>query len=160
MHILRQVQWWSVAMDTTYDVISSTWSSHVCVKIHVFSTSFNNKRKSCGLNHAKCLLCVIFHVKLKQLPFLAVLAWFLLRRKIHDGNQDGDYLLVTSWQASSCAITHKIYLILLRRSKAFGFLLKVKLCMNWKLDLMQTNLLPFGGFRNVFITQSFCQWTL
>ena len=71
-------------------------------------------------------LCVIFHVKLKQLPFLAVLAWFLLRRKIHDGNQDGDYLLVTSWQASSCAITHKIYLILLRRSKAFGFLLKVK----------------------------------
>ena len=70
-------------------------------------------------------LCVIFHVKLKQLPFLAALAWFLLRRKIHDGNQDGDYLLVTS-QASSCAITHKIYLILLRRSKAFGFLLKVK----------------------------------
>ena len=46
--ILRQVQWWSVSMVTRYDVISSRWSSHFWVKIHVFSTSFNNKSKSCG----------------------------------------------------------------------------------------------------------------
>ena len=47
-HFLRQVQWWSVAMVTRYDVISSRRSSHFWVKIHVFSTSFNNKSKSCG----------------------------------------------------------------------------------------------------------------
>ena len=38
----------SVAMVTRYDVISSRWSSHFWVKIHVFSTFFNNKSKSCG----------------------------------------------------------------------------------------------------------------
>ena len=32
--------------------------------------------------------------------------------------------------------------------------------MNWRLDLMQTNLLPFGGFRKVFITHSFCKCPL
>ena len=47
-HFLRQVQWWSVAMATRYDVISIRWSSHVWVKIHVFSTSFNSKSKFCG----------------------------------------------------------------------------------------------------------------
>ena len=33
-------------------------------------------------------LCVIFHVKHKKLPFLAVLTWFLLFGKIQDGGQD------------------------------------------------------------------------
>ena len=36
-----------VAMVTRYDVISSKWSSHFGVKIHVFLTSFNDKSKSC-----------------------------------------------------------------------------------------------------------------
>ena len=31
---------------------------------------------------------------------------------------------------------------------------------DWRLDLMQKNLLLFGCFRNVFITQSFCKWPL
>ena len=34
------------------------------------------------------------------------------------------------------------------------------LCINWRLDLMQTNLLLFGCFRKVFITHSFCKWPL
>ena len=34
-------------------------------------------------------LCVIIHVK--QLPFLAVLTWFLILGKIQDGGQDGDH---------------------------------------------------------------------
>ena len=42
--ILRQNQWCSVAMVTRYDVISSWWSSHFWVKMHVLSTSFNNNR--------------------------------------------------------------------------------------------------------------------
>ena len=47
-HILGLVLWWSVAMVTRYDVTSSSWSSKFWVKIHVFSTSFNNNSKSCG----------------------------------------------------------------------------------------------------------------
>ena len=31
-------------------------------------------------------LCVIFHVKLKKIPFVAVLAWFLTLAKIQDGD--------------------------------------------------------------------------
>ena len=35
-----------------------------------------------------------------------------------------------------------------------------KLCMNWRLDLTQTNLLLFGSSWRVFITHSFCKWPL
>ena len=37
-----------IAMVTRYDVISGRWSSQFWVKIHVFSTSYNNKSKFCG----------------------------------------------------------------------------------------------------------------
>ena len=37
-----------IAMVTRCDVISSRWSSQFWVKIHVFSTSYNNKSKFCG----------------------------------------------------------------------------------------------------------------
>ena len=50
-------------------------------------------------------LCVILYVKQRKVPFLAVFT---------------RPLLVTS-QASSSATTYKIYLILLKRSKAFHF---------------------------------------
>ena len=67
----------------------------------------------------KVFIYVLFlYVKHKKLPFLAVLTWFLILVKIQDGGQDGRPLLQTS-QASSYATTHEIYLILLRRSKAF-----------------------------------------
>ena len=32
--------------------------------------------------------------------------------------------------------------------------------MNWRQDLMHTNLPPYGDFRKVFITHSFCKWPL
>ena len=38
--ILRQVQWWWAAMVMRYDVISTRWSSHFWVKIHVFFNFF------------------------------------------------------------------------------------------------------------------------
>ena len=60
-------------MVTRYDVTSSRWSSHFWVKMHVFSTSFNNKNKALGWNDAKCL-------------FIAVLTWFLILGKVQDGD--------------------------------------------------------------------------
>ena len=41
-HILRQVQWWSVAVVARYDVISSRWSNHFWVKIQVLLYHFQN----------------------------------------------------------------------------------------------------------------------
>ena len=37
--------------------------------------------------------CVVFHVKHKTLPFLAVLTWFLILGKVQGGGQDGDHRL-------------------------------------------------------------------
>ena len=85
-HILRQVLWWSVTMVTRYDVISTRWSSHFSVQMHVFSTSFNNKSKNVAKMIQSAYVCVILHVKRKKLPFLAVLTWFLILDKIQDGD--------------------------------------------------------------------------
>ena len=90
--ILRQVLWWSVTMVTRYDVISTRWSSHFWVQMHVFSTSFNNKSKNVAKMIQSAYLCVILHVKRKKLPFLAVLTWFLILDKIQDGGQDDDHV--------------------------------------------------------------------
>ena len=50
-------------------------------------------------------------------------------------------------------------LLLREISKYLGIFPKGhKLCMNWRLDLMQTNLLLFGCFRKIFITHSFYKW--
>ena len=84
--ILRQVLWWSVTMVTRYDVVSTRWSSHISVQMHVFSTSFNNKSKNMAKMIQSAYLCVILHVKRKKLPFLAVLTWFLILDKIQDGD--------------------------------------------------------------------------
>ena len=58
-YILRQVYLWSVTMVTTYDVISSRWSSHFWVKMHVFSTLFRildkNQGGSQDGDHVWCL---------------------------------------------------------------------------------------------------------
>ena len=79
-------------MVTRYDIISRRWSSHFWVKVHVFSTFFNNKSKSCGCEIMQsAYICVIFHVKHKQSPFIEVLTWFLILGKIQDGGQDGDH---------------------------------------------------------------------
>ena len=68
-------------------------------------------------------LCVIFHVKLKTLRFLAVLAWFLTLGKIQDGGQDGDHCW---WRhtppAASPPVKYTWHLV----KKFKGFPLKVK----------------------------------
>ena len=60
-------------MLTRYDVISSRWSSHFWVKIHVFTTSYTIKVNLVAEIMQSAYLCVIVHVKHKKLLFLAVL---------------------------------------------------------------------------------------
>ena len=92
-------------MVTRYNVISSRWSSHFWVKIHVFSTFFNTKSKTCEQNDTKCLFMCYFTCQVQKKPFIAILTWFLILGKIQDGGL---------WRAT----THKIYLISLRGSNA------------------------------------------
>ena len=84
--ILSQVQWRSASMVTRYDVISKRWSSHFWVKVHVFSTFCDNKSKSWGENHAKCLFVCYFSCQAKKSPFLVVLPWFRSLGEIQDGD--------------------------------------------------------------------------
>ena len=118
--ILRQVWWWSAAMVTEYDIISSRWSSQFWVKIHVFS-AFNNKIKSSGKNPAKRLF--MCHLPCKAQKITISCSFILISNSWW--NPRWQPLLVTS-QASSSAITHEIYLILLRR----GFPLEVNSFQN------------------------------
>ena len=69
-----------------YDVISSRWSSHFGVKIHVFKLSSTIKVNPVAKIMQSAYLCVIFHVKHKKNLFLAVLTWFLSFGKIQDGD--------------------------------------------------------------------------
>ena len=70
-------------MVTRYYVISSRWSSHFWVKMHVFSPFSTTKVK---LVDESSYLCVILHVKYKKIPFIAILTWFLILGKIKDGD--------------------------------------------------------------------------
>ena len=58
-------------------------------RTYIFGRKYIIKVNLVAKYHAKCV-CVIFLVKLKKLPFLAVLAWFLILGKIQDGSQGGD----------------------------------------------------------------------
>ena len=89
--ILSQVQWWSVSMVTRYDVISRKWSGHFSVKVQFFSTFFNNKSKSCGLNHAKCLFMCYFSSEEQKVAIFRGFNRFLILSKIQDGGQGGDH---------------------------------------------------------------------
>ena len=52
---------------TRYDVISTRWSSYFWVKIHVFSTPFNNKKNLVAkIKQKNAYLCVIYYVKRKK----------------------------------------------------------------------------------------------
>ena len=66
-----------------YYVISSRWSSHFWVKMHVFSTFSTTKVK---LVDDSSYLCVILHVKHKKILFIAILTWVLILGKIEDGD--------------------------------------------------------------------------
>ena len=68
-----------------YDVISGRWSSHFWVKMHVFSTPFNNRS-----NDAKCLFMCYFTCQAQKLPFFSVLTWFLILGKIKMATIAGD----------------------------------------------------------------------
>ena len=89
--ILRQVKWWLVTMVTRYDIISSRCSSHFWVKIHVFSTSLNNKSKACRWKDASAYLCVFHMFSTQEFPFIAVFTRFLILGKIQDRGQDCDH---------------------------------------------------------------------
>ena len=60
------------------------------VKIHVFQLLPTIKVNIVAKIMQSVCLCVIFHVKHKKLPSLAVLTWFLILGKIQDCRQDGD----------------------------------------------------------------------
>ena len=112
--ILSQIQWWSVSMVTRYDVkvVKPFLRESTCFQL--FTTiKVNLVAKSCIV-----LIHVLFFMSsIKKSPFLAVLTWCLILVKI-SWRLTWRPLLVTS-QASSSATTDKIYVILLRRSKAF-----------------------------------------
>ena len=73
-------------MVTRCDAISSRWSSHFWVKIHVFSTFLGMKVNFVEKVMQSNYLCVILHDKRKKLLILIVFTWFLILDKIQDGD--------------------------------------------------------------------------
>ena len=59
-HLETRLVMISYYMVTRCVVISCRWSSHFQMKMHVFSTSFTNKSKDCGLNDAKYLFVLFY----------------------------------------------------------------------------------------------------
>ena len=97
-------------------------------------------------------LGIILHVKHKTFPILGVFTWFLILGKIQDSGLRWWPCLVTS-QTSSSASTHKLYLILSRRSKVFHW----KYCLfkilqhiqNSSKGFHQPALVPWWGYDSV-----------
>ena len=73
-------------MVTRCDAISSRWSSHFWVKIHVFSTFLGMKVNFVEKVMQSNYLCVILHDKRKKLLIVIVFTWFLFLDKIQDGD--------------------------------------------------------------------------
>ena len=82
-------------MVTRYDVISSRWSSHFWVKVHVFQLFSTLKVKLVGrMMQSKYLpVCVILQVKRKKIYILPFFTWFLILDKTQAGGQDGKLVL-------------------------------------------------------------------
>ena len=72
-------------MDTRYDVISSRWSSHFWVKMHVFQLFSGIKEKRLDKMMQSNYLCVVLLVKHKKLLIVTVFTWFLVLEKMQDG---------------------------------------------------------------------------
>ena len=72
-------------MDTRYDVISSRWSSHFWVKMHVFQLLSGIKEKLLDKIMQSNYLCVVLLVKRKKLLIVTVFTWFLVLEKMQDG---------------------------------------------------------------------------
>ena len=80
----------------------------------MFFNFFQQNLKSCEV-----LIYVLFFMSsTKKFLFLAILTWFLILGIIQDDGQEGDHC---RWRHRPLlpTVAHKIYLILLRRSKAF-----------------------------------------
>ena len=112
---MRKVLRWSVTMVTTYDVLSSRWSNHFWVKMHVLFTFFNNKRKTCQWNDAKGLFKCYFTCEAQKIIIyrdfnLISNSWW---------NPRWRSLLVTSQGLQQRYPPLKINLMLLSRRKAF-----------------------------------------
>ena len=118
--ILSQIQSWSVSMVTRNDVISRRWSSHFWVKINVFSPFLTREENTVVKIMQSVHLCVVFHLKHKKTPFLAVLTWF----QILGFNPRWRSLLVTSQAPSPPATSHVNIPYLVEKIK--GFPLNVK----------------------------------
>ena len=88
------------------------------IQMHVLSTSLNNKSKDCGYNDAKFLFICYFIYQAQKKNTISR-GYNLIFNSFVKSDMVAKMapLLVTS-QASSSAATDKIYLILLRRSKA------------------------------------------
>ena len=72
-------------MDTRYDVISSRWSSHFWVKMHVFQLFSRIQEKRLDKMMQSNFLCVVLLVKHKKLLIVTVFTWFLVLEKMQDG---------------------------------------------------------------------------
>ena len=73
-------------MDMRYDVISSRWSSHFWVKMHVFQLLSGIKEKLRDRTMQSNYLCVVSLVKRKKLLIVTVFTCFLVLEKIQDGD--------------------------------------------------------------------------
>ena len=71
-------------MVTRNDVISNRWSSQLKGKYLLFQLLSTIKVNLVAKIMQSAYLCIIFHVKHKKLPFLAVLTWFPILGKIQD----------------------------------------------------------------------------
>ena len=104
-------------MVTRYDVIKWGGQANFWWKYMFFQLLSTIKVNLVAKILQSVSLCVIFHVKHKKLPFLAVLTWhfqFLVKSKMA-----AKMTTIAGDAGLNCSTTHKIYLILLRRSKAF-----------------------------------------
>ena len=72
-------------MHTRYDVITSRWSSHYWVKMHVFQLSSGIKEKLLDKRMQSNFLCVVLLLKHKKLLIVTVFTWFLVLEKMQDG---------------------------------------------------------------------------
>ena len=84
--ILSQVQWWSISMVKRYDVITRRRSSHFWVKVQLFQLFSTIKVHLVAKITQSAYLCVIFHLKYKEVTISPVFTWFLILGKIQDGD--------------------------------------------------------------------------
>ena len=115
-------------MVTRYDVISSRWSSHFWVKVHVFQLFSTLKVKLVDRMMQNKYLCVILQVKHKKIfifPFF-FFTWFLILDKPNLAAK----MATLFWDVTEIQQCHPPQNIPHRVEKMKGFTLKVKFFWN------------------------------